>query len=153
MWSMPTARSASAPSQRSTEVERRSVIVDLPSGGREDVPLGAELIQPLSVGVARPAVADVVVERVLCVGDLAPAVRPADRSDLRARCAGTHVRVRAGDQSGPHAEACARAPARAGLVALEELEGAAAAVDKDPSKRGPANADPRAGTGRAQVVF
>jgi hypothetical protein len=39
-------------------------LVDLVAAGREDVPLGAELVEALPVGHARAAVADVVVQRV-----------------------------------------------------------------------------------------
>src|SRR4029450_8779911 len=44
--------------------------VDLVAGGGDDVPLGTELVQPLPDGVAWPAVAGVVVERVTVVGHL-----------------------------------------------------------------------------------
>jgi len=60
-----------------------SVVVDLVAAGREDVPLGAELVQPLPPHIAGLGVAGIGVERVPVVGDLGLAVPALDRSELR----------------------------------------------------------------------
>src|SRR3954447_15480260 len=97
MWSMPTASSASAPRYLAAVAaewwDRRSVIVDLPSGRSQHVPLGAELVEALAVVVAGLVVAHVAVERVTGVGDLAAGVR-ADRPDLSGNRAAARPRRR-----------------------------------------------------------
>src|SRR4051794_22278531 len=143
MWSMPTASSARAPSQRITDALRGSVIVDLAAGGGDEVPLAAELVQPLAVRVAGLGVADVRIERVLGVGELPPAVCRADRSELRAGPAGPRLRLGLGGQRRPHAQAAAGALADVGLVALEEVERPTARVDQHATVAGSAYADGR----------
>src|SRR5436190_218123 len=120
MWSMPTASSASAPRYLAAVAAavwvRRSVIVDLPSGRRQHVPLGTELVEALALGVAGLAVADVVVERVTGVRDLASTGTRADRPDLcRDRTAGG-ARLRIRGQSRPYRQARRAAVADARLV-------------------------------------
>src|SRR3954447_3208159 len=134
MWSMPTASSASAPRYLAAVAaewwDRRSVIVDLPSGRSQHVPLGAELVEALALGVARLVVAHVAVERVTSVGDLAAGVR-ADRADLaRNRAAGRAWRRLRRRQSRPDAQARRRAVAHVGPVGFEQIERAALAVYK-----------------------
>src|SRR5689334_22793527 len=60
----------------------RSVLVDLVAGRRQDVPLGAELVEALAVDVARLGVGHVRVEGVAVVGDLSGAVGPRRRAQL-----------------------------------------------------------------------
>src|SRR5690348_4006251 len=107
MWSTPTASSESAPRYRKIHVVR-SAIVDLPSGRAQRVPVGAELIETLAVHVAGLAVADVVVEGVPRVGDLALAAVRWDRADLRADSATASARLAGRGQGRPDAQAGAR---------------------------------------------
>src|SRR4051794_28953823 len=147
MWSMPTASSARAPSQRITDAVRGSVIVDLAAGGGDEVPLAAELVQPLAVRVAGLGVAHVGIKRVLGVGELTPAVGGADRSDLGAGHAGPRLRLGLGGERRPHAQAAAGALADVGLVALEEVERPTARVDKHATVAGSTYSDRRRGGG------
>src|SRR3954454_2046646 len=134
MWSMPTASSASAPRYLAAVAaewwDRRSVIVDLPSGRSQHVPLGAELVEALALGVAGLVVAHVAVEGMTGVGDLASGVR-ADRPDLSRNGAGARPRRRLrGRQSRPDRQARRRAVAHVRPVGLEQVEGATVAVDE-----------------------
>src|SRR4029079_14032463 len=127
MWSTPTATRASAPRYRvavaaSASYDRRSVIVDLPPRRRQRVPLGAELVQALPIRVAGLAVADVVVERVPGVGDLAPGAGSWDRPDLAPQRASARVRLDAGGERGPDGEARTRAVAHVRPVGFEQIE-------------------------------
>src|SRR3954452_20297164 len=134
MWSMPTASSASAPRYLAAVAaewwDRRSVIVDLPSGRSQHVPLGAELVEALAVGVAGLVVAHVAVERVTGVGDLAAGVR-ANRPDLgRNRAAARPPRRLWRGESPPDRQARRGAVAHVRPVGFEQIEAAAAAADE-----------------------
>src|SRR4051812_8130233 len=122
-------------------------LVDLAPGGREHVPLGAEVLEALAGGVAGLLVAGVEVERVAVVGHLAFAAGGGDRGELAperpARGGG-----RAGGQRRPRAQAGARAVALGGRVGLEEVERAAVAVDEDLAQRGVPDGDGRLRGGR-----
>src|SRR3954447_20978484 len=131
---MPTASSASAPRYLAAVAaklwDRRSVIVDLPSGRSQHVPLGAELVEALAVGVAGLVVAHVAVERVTGVGDLAAGVR-ANRPDLaRNRAAARPRRRLRRGESRPDRQARRRAVAHVRPVGFEQIEAAAAGVDE-----------------------
>src|SRR3954452_13113959 len=126
MWSLPTASSASGPrylAALAVEVwDRRSVIVDLPSGRSQHVPLGAELVEALAVGVAGLVVGHVAVEGVAGVGDLTAGVR-ADRPDLaRNRTAARPRRRLRRGESRPDRQARRRAVAHVRPVGFEQIE-------------------------------
>src|SRR3954447_15253655 len=102
MWSTPTASRTMAPRKRAHVAARAvgtlsaaSVIVDPLSCRRQRVPLCAELVETLTVGVTGLAVADVEVQRVMGVGDLAPATWAGDHADLPGADAGACTRLRA----------------------------------------------------------
>src|SRR5512132_2676529 len=105
------------------------VDVDLVAAGADDVPLGTELVQPLSDGVAWPAVAGVVVERVTAVGHLGSAVAADARSEQGTGHAGPSLRGIVADVGRPGAGARAVAVGLARLVRLEEVERASLTVD------------------------
>src|SRR3954452_16102260 len=98
------------------------------AGGPHHEPGSAELDDVLAEDVARLAVADVVVERVSSVGDLARAVAPADGADERGVCAARAARAPAREDRGPGLGAGAVARGRAAAFAREEVDGEAAAV-------------------------
>src|SRR5689334_15246517 len=54
---------------------------DLVAGGRNHPPLRSEVIEALAAGQAFPRVPRELVERVVAVGDLPAAVRPAGRAE------------------------------------------------------------------------
>src|SRR3954447_20978163 len=96
-------------------------LVDLVAGGREHVPLGAEVLQALAGGVAGLLVAGVEVERVVVVGHLALAARGRDGGELageRSARGGGGV----GGERRPRAQAGARAVALVRRVGFEEVE-------------------------------
>src|SRR3954452_16502619 len=114
MWSTPTARIDRAPRSRTV-----SVMVDLVAGGREHVPLGAELVQPLAERVTGLLIGRVVVERVSAVRHLALAAGARDQTDLRRNVAVLGLRLRTRVEGRPETEAGARAIAHIQLVRLE----------------------------------
>src|SRR5438105_12934738 len=83
--------------------------VDLLARGREDPPGAAELVHALAGRLARLAVGHEVVERVVVVGDLEPAVPALCRAEQG------HAHARAGDGLAIGQER--RAPGREGAVA------------------------------------
>src|SRR4029078_7750932 len=103
-------------------------MVDLVACRREHVPLGAELIQALALGVAGLLVADVVVERVAAVGHLLLSTGARDRSDLGREHSALGLGFGPRGQGWPDAEIGARAVAHIGLVGLEQVEGLALRV-------------------------
>src|SRR3954447_2857419 len=105
-------------------------MVDLASGRREDVPLGAELLEPLALRVTGLLIGRVVVERVPGVGHLALAAGARDQTDPRRRDAALGLRLRVGVERRPEAEAGARAIAHVRLVRLEQVERAPVGVDE-----------------------
>src|SRR4029450_4383341 len=124
--------------------------VDLVAVGREDVPLGTELVEALPLHVAGLLVAGVRVERVPGVGDLGLAVAALRRPELGGRDAGSGLRL-AGRQRRPDAGAGGTAAAHGTLVLLEEVEGASAGVDEDSAELGLPRADrARRGLGRGR---
>src|SRR6266511_4378348 len=85
-----------------------SVGGDLVAARGQDVPFGAELVQPLPCGVPRPVVVGVVVERVTTVGHLGTAAVAADaRSEQGTGHAGPGLRGTVRDVRRPRAGACA----------------------------------------------
>src|SRR4051794_2005437 len=144
-WSTPTPSRASAPTYRAhvatvcdpglTSPRRASVIVDLLSARREDVPLGAELVESLAARVARLRVAGVGVKRVAGVGRLGLAIRALDRPELGGRDA-VPGRPRGGGRRRPDTGAGAVAGAGRTLVLLEQVQRPAVAVCEDPPELG-----------------
>jgi len=103
-------------------VERRDIaLVDLVAGRGDHVPVGAERLDALAVGVARVLVGRERVQRVAVVGDLLGAVATGDHAELRGR-GRSGGRGLSGDR-GPSRGACARAGGARALVALEQVDG------------------------------
>src|SRR3954470_19584581 len=100
------------------------------TGGPHDEPGSAELDDVLAEDVARLAVADVVVERVPAVGDLARAVAPADGADERAARAPPPAGAPAREDRRPGLGAGAVARGLPAAFAREEVDGEAAAVEQ-----------------------
>src|SRR4051812_26079139 len=130
------------------------------AGGPHDEPRSAELHDVLTEDVARLAVADVVVERVSAISDLARAVAPADGADERAARAAPAARAPAREDRRPSLGAGAVARGLPAAFAREEVDGEAAAVeqhgavarpvrrDRGPRGRGRGGCRPRPGGGR-----
>src|SRR5436190_2715853 len=148
MWSTPTPRSASAPTYRASRARvGRSAIVDLVAGRREDIPLGAELLQALAGRVPGLLVGGVVVERVTVVGHLPLPACCRDRPDLGGEDSGAGLRLLVREQGRPEAQARAGAVAHVRLVGFEQVQRAPVRVDEDLPERGGANVDGRFGGG------
>src|SRR5690349_196092 len=113
-----------------------SGLVDLASLRREDVPLGAELVEALAVRVARARVTGVAVERVPVVGHLHRAVGALAAAEQRALRAARGLRRAARRLGRPGGGAGAVAGALRALVGLEEVEGPALVVDEERAERG-----------------
>src|SRR4051794_38020923 len=101
------------------------------AGGPHDEPGSPELDDVLAEDVARLAVADVVVERVSAVDDLARAVAAADGADERVACPARAARAPAREDRRPGLGARAVAGRRPAALAREEIEGEAAAVEEN----------------------
>src|SRR4029453_8541132 len=105
---------------------------DPAAAGGEDVPLGAELVQPLTCGVPRLAVAGVVVERMPVVGHLGAAVvAPGAGAEQGTGHAGAGAWGGVAEVRRPRAGAGAVAAGHARLVRLEQVEGPALSVDQE----------------------
>src|SRR4051812_32143549 len=130
---------------RARERERRLVaagraalgarLLDLPAGRRHRVPLSAEGVEPLAVGLALLRVLDERVERVTVVGDLHASVGTLGGPQPGRPRSGRRAGLGGGDQRRPRGRARARAGALAVLVLLEEVERVSVRVDEDPPER------------------
>src|SRR5206468_3689966 len=105
-------------------------IVDLLARRREDVPLGAELVEALAGGVAGLLVGRVVVERVAVVGHLLLPAGGRDRADFGGGDPALRLRRSVRRQGRPDAQARVRAVAHVVLVGLEQVERASVGVDE-----------------------
>src|SRR6266508_4037438 len=121
---------------RSSTGSRSSAIVDLVSAGSEDVPLGAELVEPLPVGGAGLGVAGVTVERVAVVGDLGSAVAAVQDAQLSGQCATAGLGGAGGGERRPPAGAGVVAGGSGGRVGFEQVQGTGAAVPEDLTQPG-----------------
>src|SRR4051812_31568892 len=97
--------------------------LDLVAGGREHVPLGAEVIAALARRLTGRTVAGEGVQRVPVVGHLGRAVAALDAAELRSGQARPGGRPALRRERGPHARARATARARLALVGLEQVQG------------------------------
>src|SRR4051812_16109546 len=101
------------------------------AGGSHYQPGPAELDDVLAEDVARVAVAEVVIQRVPVVGDLARAVAPADGADERVARAAPGAGAPAREDRRPGLGARAVARRRPAAFAREAVHDEAAAVEQD----------------------
>src|SRR5581483_5722225 len=100
--------------------------------GADDVPLGTELLELLTLRPARLArVGGVVVERVAVIGHLRLAVVALDRAECGGIEPAGPLRLGARLERRPHGRACSGAVALALLVLLEEIERVSLSVDDE----------------------
>src|SRR4029450_13610674 len=123
--------------------------VDLVAAGGDDVPLGTELVQPLPDGVAWPAVAGVVVERVTVVGHLGSAGGAGAVSEHGTAHAVPGPGGTVAEVGRPGAGAGALAGGFAGRVRLEQVQGVSLPVDQGLPQLGAAEVDHRGHRGAA----
>lgn len=94
--------------------------VDLAAGRRKCVPLSAEALQALSVGIASILVLHKEIEEVALVGDLLASIWPGDGPQVMAeRGAGG---LGPSDDRGPHLRAAPRARRHPGFVSLKKVD-------------------------------
>src|SRR5437868_13052615 len=108
---------------------------DLVAVRSDDVPGGAEVVDALSGGISGIVIGDDVVKRVTAICDLNRPVVTLGRPEQRGVDPGARLRGAAGQERRPVRGARAVARGRCSLVSFEEIEGAAAAVDKDLAQR------------------
>src|SRR6266545_5777344 len=101
---------------------------DHPTRRAHDVPHGAEGVQALPVLLSGAAVTGVVVQRMAAVGDLRGAVSALDRAQQRGLDAAARLGGAAGLVDRPRRHAGAAAGRLVGLVLLEQVQRAPAAV-------------------------
>src|SRR5262245_9238082 len=130
------------PPRRPVLCVRSAFVLDLLAGGAQRVPLGAEVVQALAVGLSRLRIADVPVRRVACVGDLLAAVRAPGGSQQPLLDATPCDRPAVRQQRWPVGGARSGAGAPMTLVLLEQVERPASAVDDDATEARAAGADP-----------
>src|SRR5215211_1739690 len=124
-------------------------LLDLVAGRRQHVPLGAERLDALAVGVAGLAVTGEVVQRVAVVGDLGLAVGPGGGPQQRRGNASPSPWRPVGGVGRPAAGAGAIAGGAGALVLLEQVQRAAGAVHQNGPELGALDRDRRA-TGRSR---
>src|SRR4051794_3276947 len=108
-----------------------SVVVDLLARRRHGVPLGAEAVDALPLGVSGLLVLHEVVDRVTLVGHLGLAVRAGGRAEQRRLGLAGRLWLAGRQQRRPGRRAVARAPALLGLVLFEQVERAAVRADQE----------------------